>query len=185
MKNPKRPAGLEDADLEIYAVDNQLHCTYQGKAVDFIELPYTIRQIFEVDLIKDPVSQKSLQEDLGITDSEDMLQKHVMCNYGGFDFVPDLHGHKTSRECWDCGEHGACPGEGKVCKLPAGPLGALSKREYQVTMLVARGKLDKEIAFELHIEETSVREYQKRIRSKIEANNRIEIMLWAQRTGLI
>lgn len=185
MKNPRLPAGLEDQDLEIYVHNNELHITYQRKVVDFIELPVAIQEIFEVQLIRDKIARVSLQEDMKIMDSTMMLLQYIKCLFGGFDLNPDLHNGKTTPECWDCGRHGTCPGEGKVCKMPEGPMGVLSKREYQVTLLVAYGKFDKEIASELNILETSVREYMKRIRFKIEANNRIEIMLWAQRSGLI
>jgi DNA-binding CsgD family transcriptional regulator len=185
MKNPQLPAGLEDKNLEIYFHDGDLKAIFQGKVVDFIELPGAIRDIFEVQLIRDTAAVHSLQHDMFILDGTAMLLQYVKCVYGGFDCKPDLRGTKTTPECWDCGNHGACPGEGKVCKMPAGPMGVLSKREYQVTILAAKGKYDKEIAYELHIEESSVREYLKRAREKVEANNRIELMLWAQRMGLI
>lgn len=185
MKTPKLPAGLEDQNLEIYVHNNELHVTYRGRVIDFIELPHAIREIFEVQLIRDHTARVSLQKDMGITNSTDMLIQYVKCLFGGFDSNPDLKDGKTTNEFWDCGLHGSCPGEGKVCKMPEGPMGVLSPREYQTAVLVARGKFDKEIAAELNIEETSVREYMKRIRCKIEANNRIEIMLWAQKSGLI
>ena len=185
MKSPQLPAGLEDNNLEIYLHDGELKAIHQGKVVDFIELPASIREVFEVQLIKDPAAIHSLQNDMNILDGTGMLMQYVKCVFGGFDKNPDLHDGKTTPECWDCGHHGTCPAEGKVCKMPAGPLGVLSKREYQVTLMVAKGKFDKEIAYDLHIEETSVREYLKRIRGKLEVNNRIEIMLWAQMKGLI
>jgi DNA-binding CsgD family transcriptional regulator len=185
MKNPQLPAGLADKNLEIYFHDGELKAIYQGKTQDFIELPGAIRDIFEVHLIRDTAAVHSLQHDMNILDGTDMLIQYVKCVFGGFDLNPDLRGTKTTPECWDCGYHGTCPGEGKVCKMPAGPMGVLSKREYQVAILAAKGKFDKEIAFELHLEESSVREYLKRVRCKVEANNRIELMLWAQRMGLI
>jgi len=185
MKNPLLPAGLEDHNLEIYVHDDELKVTYNRRAIEFIELPESIREIFEVSLIKDPIAIKSLRADMHILDSTGMLIQYVKCVFGGFDNNPDLHEGKTIPECWDCGRHGTCPAEGKVCKLPAGPMGVLSPKEYRTTVLVAKGKLDKEIAEEMGIKETSVREYMKRVREKIEANNRIEIMLWAQRSGLI
>jgi DNA-binding NarL/FixJ family response regulator len=46
-------------------------------------------------------------------------------------------------------------------------------------MLVSRGKLNKEIAFELHLSEGTIKEYLNRIFRKLGATNRTELAVWA------
>jgi DNA-binding NarL/FixJ family response regulator len=55
----------------------------------------------------------------------------------------------------------------------------LSIRERQVTALVIRGKLNKEIAFELHLTEGTVKEYMNRIFRKLGIANRVTLAMWA------
>lgn len=185
MNNPKLPAGLEDKNLEIYARDNMPKAVYKGKTIDYVELPCSIREVFQAELISDQAARTSLRDEMGIFDSDDQEAQFVMCRYGGFDKKPDLCQGKTKPEYWDCGRRTKCPGEGKICRLPEGPNGRLTPREFAVTRLVAFGKLDKEIAYLLNIEITTARTYVKRIREKLEVNNRIEVARWAEENGLV
>jgi DNA-binding NarL/FixJ family response regulator len=56
---------------------------------------------------------------------------------------------------------------------------ALSFREKQVVHLVCQAKLNKEIAFELHLTEGTIKEYLNRIFRKVGASNRTELAVWA------
>jgi len=55
----------------------------------------------------------------------------------------------------------------------------LSFREKQVVHLVSQAKLNKEIAFELHLTEGTIKEYLNRIFRKIGTANRTELAMWA------
>jgi DNA-binding NarL/FixJ family response regulator len=55
----------------------------------------------------------------------------------------------------------------------------LSFRERQVVNLVCQAKLNKEIAYELHLTEGTVKEYLNRIFRKLGATNRTELAIWA------
>jgi DNA-binding NarL/FixJ family response regulator len=55
----------------------------------------------------------------------------------------------------------------------------LTFREKQVVNLVSRGKLNKEIAYELHLSEGTIKEYLNRIFRKIGTTNRTELAVWA------
>ena len=62
----------------------------------------------------------------------------------------------------------------------------LTFREKQVVDLVRRAKLNKEIAFELHLTEGTIKEYLNKIFRKLEVKNRTELAIWAvtqQRTS--
>jgi two-component system nitrate/nitrite response regulator NarL len=55
----------------------------------------------------------------------------------------------------------------------------LSFRERQVVNLICKAKLNKEIAYELHLTEGTVKEYLNRIFRKVGATNRTELAVWA------
>ena len=55
----------------------------------------------------------------------------------------------------------------------------LSFREKQVVRLVAQAKLNKEIAYELHLTEGTIKEYLNRIFRKLGTTNRTELAVWA------
>jgi DNA-binding NarL/FixJ family response regulator len=91
------------------------------------------------------------------------------------------------RSCFRCGSEfrsdkgdRVCPG----CRVPAGqrksPLNPkLSFREKQVVKLVSQAKLNKEIAYELHLSEGTIKEYLNRIFRKVGTSNRTELAVWA------
>jgi len=55
----------------------------------------------------------------------------------------------------------------------------LSFREKQVVDLVSQGKLNKQIAHELHLTEGTIKEYLHRIFRKLGTTNRTELARWA------
>ena len=55
----------------------------------------------------------------------------------------------------------------------------ISLREKQVIDLVCQGKLNKEIAFQLHLSEGTIKEYVHRIFVKVKVSNRTELAVWA------
>ncbi len=59
----------------------------------------------------------------------------------------------------------------------------LSKRERQVAAGVARALLNKQIAFELHLTEGTIKEYMGRIFRKLDVHNRTELAVWWISTG--
>ncbi len=60
----------------------------------------------------------------------------------------------------------------------------LSFREKQVVELVARAKLNKEIAHDLHLTEGTIKEYLNRIFRKLGKTNRTELAVWALTHGI-
>ena len=55
----------------------------------------------------------------------------------------------------------------------------LNFRETQVVGLVSQAKLNKEIAYELHLTEGTIKEYLHRIFRKLGTSNRTELAVWA------
>jgi len=98
---------------------------------------------------------------------------------------------KQLRNCFRCGlefrgdSQRVCPSCAvpKDIQRPLNP--TLSFREKQVVELVCKGKINKEIAFALHLTEGTVKEYLNRIFRKVGATNRTELAVWSITTTRI
>lgn len=66
---------------------------------------------------------------------------------------------------------------------PAHPVEALTDREEQVLVTVARGRTNSEIAGELHISLSTVKSHIASLMAKLGARNRVEIAMWAYETN--
>ncbi len=64
----------------------------------------------------------------------------------------------------------------------AQPLVALTDREEEVTVTVAQGRTNDEIAHELHISLSTVKFHVASLMNKIGARNRVQIVIWAYET---
>jgi DNA-binding NarL/FixJ family response regulator len=68
---------------------------------------------------------------------------------------------------------------------PAQPREALSEREEEVLLTVARGLTNTEIAAELHISLSTVKSHIASLMTKLGRRNRVEIAMWAYETGRV
>lgn len=85
------------------------------------------------------------------------------------------------RTCCQCGSEFEptsrqlkCP----RCKTPARDPHELSFREKQIAHLVKTGRMNKEIAHELHLSEGTIKEYMNRIFRKLGLKSRTELAVW-------
>jgi DNA-binding NarL/FixJ family response regulator len=74
----------------------------------------------------------------------------------------------------------------RICEACRKPIEAnvyqsqpLSFREKQIVKLIQQAKLNKEIAYELHLAEGTIKEYLNRIFRKVGTKNRTELAIWA------
>jgi DNA-binding NarL/FixJ family response regulator len=65
---------------------------------------------------------------------------------------------------------------------PVRPFEALTEREEQILLTVARGRTNNEIADELHISLSTVKTHITSLMAKLGARNRVEIAMWAYET---
>ena len=72
---------------------------------------------------------------------------------------------------------------GSAPKDVAQPVEALTEREEEVLLTVARGRTNAEIADDLHISLSTVKTHLASLMSKLGARNRVEIAMWAYETG--
>lgn len=105
---------------------------------------------------------------------------------GASKLVTTIIEFKQLRNCFRCGREFRGESGKRICpscaapkdiKRPLNP--TLSFREKQVVNLICRAKLNKEIAYELHLTEGTVKEYLNRIFRKVGASNRTELAVWA------
>lgn len=68
---------------------------------------------------------------------------------------------------------------------PNHPVEALTEREEEVVLTVARGRTNPEIADELHISLSTVKTHLAAVMTKLNARNRVEIAMWAYETGRV
>ena len=90
------------------------------------------------------------------------------------------------RNCFRCGREFRSDGGDRICSGCRSPKASkrllnpsLSFRERQVVNLVCQAKLNKQIAYELHLSEGTIKEYMNRIFRKVGASNRTELAVWA------
>lgn len=105
--------------------------------------------------------------------------------------MPDTQGIVSGlvlRSCFRCGREFGANEKERVCmgcrktwarKVPISQ--ELSVREKQIIELVQRAKLNKEIAYELHLTEGTIKEYLNRIFRKLGVSNRTQLAIWAFR----
>jgi len=67
----------------------------------------------------------------------------------------------------------------------AQPIEALTAREEEVLVTVARGRTNSEIADHLHISSSTVKTHLASLMRKLGARNRVEVAMWAHETGRI
>ena len=65
------------------------------------------------------------------------------------------------------------------------PIDALTEREEEVLLTVARGRTNAEIAAELHISLSTAKTHIASLMTKLGARNRVEIAMWAHETGRV
>ncbi|MDX2343975.1 MAG: response regulator transcription factor [Acidimicrobiia bacterium] len=68
---------------------------------------------------------------------------------------------------------------------PPQPIDPLTEREEEVLTEVAQGKTNAEIADHLFISHSTVKTHVARLMTKLEARNRVEIVIWAYETGRV
>ena len=96
--------------------------------------------------------------------------------------IPDPKAKSPSlRSCCRCGQEFQSRSRELVCEACRKPKVSreLSFRERQIVDLVRQAKANKEIAYELHLSEGTVKEYLNRIFRKLEVRSRTELAIWA------
>lgn len=93
----------------------------------------------------------------------------------------------ASKNCFRCGREFRMTKRERVCPSCRKPRELerrllprhLSFREKQIVDLVCEAKLNKEIAYQLHLSEGTIKEYMNKIFRKLSVKNRTALAIWA------
>jgi DNA-binding NarL/FixJ family response regulator len=91
------------------------------------------------------------------------------------------------RNCFRCGQEFHTEEQERICQACRKPSQTgsevlrrhLTFREKQIVALVRQAKLNKEIAYQLHLSEGTIKEYLNKIFRKVEVKNRTELAIWS------
>ena len=91
------------------------------------------------------------------------------------------------RNCYRCGREFRMGEHERVCQACRKPRldnaeglhWHLTLREKQIIDLVTQAKLNKEIAYDLHLSEGTIKEYLNKIFRKLRVRNRLELAVWS------
>lgn len=176
------PAGLIDNNIEFFAKGNKLFSIQSGIRYEFPHMPEEHITFLQNELDNDEAALETFTS----TPTEDILRIYGICRFGGCNHLPDVsEGECTDvSEYYDCGIRGRCMYEGLRCKELVTKKGIISFRQLQVVILIAAGKLNKEIAGELDISENTVANHLVNIQQKIEGRTRVDIATFAKERGI-
>ncbi len=181
----KLPAGLENKSVEIYAFENKLKALYNGKVIEFEQLPDHIRELYANKCLASTDALKAM-ESVGITNLAAKVHQFVFCNFGGFNEIPDLDENGTlTSEYWDCGQRKTCIFSGKICGAMVTSKGVVSNREVEVIRLLQQGLKNKEIGAVLGISVNTICNHIANLNRKTETGTRQELINWASINNLI
>ena len=99
----------------------------------------------------------------------------------------ELHSTIVLKNCHRCGQEFRSDYKDRICsdcRRPKDREGKsfsqhLSFREKQIVDLICQARQNKEIAYQLHLSEGTIKEYLNRIFRKISVKNRTELAIWA------
>lgn len=179
------PAHLESINCEFIGIDDQLFMI-KVNLVHFSDFPPATLYLLQSLLDKDIVAQAAL-DTLEISDDEDRLQKFALCQFGGFDNLPDVEGNNeaVNHEFYACGLRGQCPVEGKLCHHIQADHGFITPAEIKVIRLIAEDLADKEIADKLGITYNTAATHRRNITKKIGCNSKVGICKFAIQKRII
>lgn len=184
------PAGLMPSDLniEIFAETEPAQfgkCFFvqHGLTQPFHELPPEVIPSLYEECFLDKVAVKAMRL-MGIKE-ENLVEQYNYCNRGALDSIPDISTlGKLTKEFFDCGRRGQCPGESKVCKLTLNGI-KITYRELQCLRHTAKGKDYKQIALEMGFRNTlPVNSLMSRLREKFGAGSKAALIIMSQQLGI-
>lgn len=182
------PAGLLNDNAEFFSAGaDQLYEVTSGRVVDFDHFDDSVLFAANNELHKYPLKLNALRKMTGTSNLSVNIKQFLICNYSAFDTVPDfVDGLFKSTEYCPCPKRGFCKFEGTVCddlKTDTGHF--LSKREVQITRLIAKGFLDKNIAQALNLSLGTVTTHTRNIRIKTGLERKADITRFAFQKNLL
>jgi DNA-binding CsgD family transcriptional regulator len=180
MKLNKALTGI---GIEYFVVNDELFAFINGTRMHWRDVPGFEKEARRLELDQDPHAMAALKQ-WGLNEDE-ALKQFIVCTRGAFNQTPDVvNSVAVDQEYFDCGQHGSCPFEGKICKTIRLGEETLSFHEIAIIRLVVAGLSDKQIADQLNISYHTVTTHMQNIRRKTGRGTRVEVAVWALERGL-
>lgn len=174
-QNPKLPAGMF-VGVELFAHQGQIYAIYQGKCMQFNELPVALQKYF-FDAFSEDKKAHLFFRTMGMQLD---FQQWLFCRFGALDGEPDLVRGKVNPDRFNnvCLKM-SCPGRGRICSK-------LGLKSYQVATLkeLKTGKSMKEVAEALCVSEHTVKSRVENMKVMFNATNIVALMATAVDFGL-
>lgn len=169
--------------VEYFVANDELFAFVNGTRMHWNNIPNLEKESRQAELDNDPHAKAALIK-WGL-EGDEALKQFVICTRGAFNHTPDyIDNISSDQEYYNCGEHGRCPYEGKICKTLLIGDEKLSFHEIQIIRLIAAGLSDKMIAEQLHISYHTVTTHLSNIRRKLGCMTRLDIAVWAIKRGI-
>jgi DNA-binding CsgD family transcriptional regulator len=178
-----------DSNIEIFADPYNFGKCYfiqHAEIKPFNFLPWDVLEDLCSELLHDRKAMEGMRA-MGYTSEPEMLELYNYCNRGSLDSIADISasGYKT-REYVDCGRHGKCPGEGKVCTPVVINGSHITYRELECLKLIGEGLPYKRIKIEMGFRQvTAVNSLIGRLRDKLQCSSNVEIAIKAKEMGIV
>ena len=137
--------GMICSATEFFISDNQVKIIQNSKILPFCEISFATQQILK-EAINEALDVKLALHDMHPSSNIKRLEQFAKCRFGGLDFQGDIKdGQLQDGEYWPCPNHGNCPHEGTLCKLPVYNEQRLTKQDVQLLQLTATNKTNEAI----------------------------------------
>lgn len=137
--------GMGDSATEFFIDNKQLKIIQNSKILPFCEISFATQQILK-EAINEDINVKLALHDMHPSSSIKRLEQFATCRFGGLDFQGDIKdGQLQDGEYWPCPNHGKCPHEGTLCKLPIYNNQRLTKLDVALLQLTATNKTNEAI----------------------------------------
>lgn len=151
MNTVKVYPGMMCNSVEFFVHENDLKFIQHGTVKDFTELPFATIAILKEEIDNNNDVKLALH-DMHPNSDIKRTEQFAKCRFGGLDFCPDINSNiLQDGEYWPCPNHGNCPHEGVLCKLPKFNETRLTKTDVQLMQLSSSEKTNEVIAEEMNL----------------------------------
>ena len=143
--------GMGCSATEFFLSNNEMKIIQNSKILPFCEISFATQQILQ-EAINEDIDVKLALHDMHPTSNMKRLEQFAKCRFGGLDFQGDIKdGELQDGEYWACPNHGNCPHEGTLCKLPTYNEQRLTMQDVQLLQLTATNKTNEVIGDEMEL----------------------------------
>ena len=186
MMNSKLLPGMTESSTEFFVENDELKIIQNGRVLQFHELSFATVQTVQ-EYIDAHTDIKLALMDMVPNSKMRQIEQFLKCRFGGLDANADLKacGEMQDGEFWPCPNHGHCPFEGVLCKLPMVNGHRLNKTEFHLIRHLTTIKTNELIAEELDTPLGTFHLLKKRLYDILNVSTKQELTLVAIQHSII